>query len=374
MDKAKFAFGSLANLSGAIQSGAVDKFDLLCLMDEGVARIGWMSKDNEPVLISVPEDDVLLVDALPETGKLGIIYIMGEVAYLWTGTQFIVISESTDLTETKDKLAALEAALEAKAAALEAKDVALEEKDAALEAEIAALKEKDAAIDAEVAKKADAEQVAADIEQAEADAIAAANAYTDKLEEEVVAKYVSKKYEIAKAPIGTLVDYFDKEIRVMVPEATDFANLNNAIFGDENTRYIECRIYAPEGAVGYKVDFSGKFAEGKVEDFANTVDEHGRAYFATVPPIAGYDAQSAAWVYYGASSTTSHYVGWDLKTYWYDENGVMIESDSIRINLSNEDCHFEVKPYYVGNATADANTYTDEKIEEVYQAFAVVEF
>ena len=356
VDKARFAFGSLANLDGALQSGAVDAFDLLCLVDDGVARIGWVDKQGQPQIVSVPEDDVLLVDALPETGELGIIYIMGEVAYLWTGTQFIVISESTDLTETKDKLAALEAALEEK---------------------FAKLQEKDVAIEAEIAKKADAEQVVADIEQAEADAIAEANAYTDKLEEEVSAKYISKKYEIAKAPVGTLVDYFDKEIRVMVPKATDFANLNNGIFGAEDMRYIECRIYAPEGAVGYKLDFNGTVGEGKVEDFANTVDEHGRAYFATVPPIASYDAQSAAWVYYGTGSTTSHYVGWDLKTYWYDENDVMIDADSIRINLSNEDCHFEVKPYYVGEMEAEIKKYTDElieaKIEEVKE-IPVVEF
>lgn len=145
-DKAKFAFGSLSNLSGALQSGAVDSFDLLCLMDEGVARIGWVDKSGQPQIVSVPEDDVLLVDALPETGKLGVIYIMGEVAYLWTGTQFVVISENTDLTETKDKIAALEV-----------KDTALEERASSVEAQVSDL-------ETEMATKVTAEEVATIIE------------------------------------------------------------------------------------------------------------------------------------------------------------------------------------------------------------------
>lgn len=141
-DKAKFAYGSLANLDVALQSGAVDAFDLLCLMDNGVARIGWVDKSGQPQIVSVPEDDVLLVDALPETGELGIIYIVGEVAHLWTGTQFVVISESTDLTETKEKLAALEA-----------QDVAFEKRASSVEAQVSDL-------ETEMTTKVTAEDVA----------------------------------------------------------------------------------------------------------------------------------------------------------------------------------------------------------------------
>lgn len=145
-DKAKFAYGSLAGLQSALDSGKVDAFDLLCLIDEGVARIGWVDKSGQPQIVSVPEDDVLLVDALPETGKLGIIYIMGEVAYLWTGTQFVVISESTDLTETKDKIAALET-----------QDAAFEERTSSVEAQVSDL-------ETEMATKVTAEEVVSIIE------------------------------------------------------------------------------------------------------------------------------------------------------------------------------------------------------------------
>ena len=36
----------------------------------------------------------------------------------------------------------------------------------------------------------------------------------------------------------------------------------------------------------------------------------------------------------------------------------MIASDSIRINLSNEDCHYVIEPYYIANA----NVEVEEKI------------
>ena len=145
-DKAKFAFGSLANLTQALDSGAVDAFDLLCLYDDGVARIGWVNKNGEPVLIDVPNDDVLLVDELPETGKTGVIYIVGEIVYIWNGTQFIVISESTDLVSVKEQLAALEE-----------KDAAFEERASSVEAQVSDL-------ETEMATKVTAEEVAAIIE------------------------------------------------------------------------------------------------------------------------------------------------------------------------------------------------------------------
>ena len=145
-DKAKFAFGSLAGLQGALDSGKVDAFDMLCLVDEGVARIGWVDKQGVPQIVSIPEDDVLVVDALPETGKTGVIYIVGEVVYVWNGEKFIVISESTDLTSVKEQLAALEA-----------QDAAFKERASSVEAQVSDL-------ETEMATKVTAEEVATIIE------------------------------------------------------------------------------------------------------------------------------------------------------------------------------------------------------------------
>ena len=48
----------------------------------------------------------------------------------------------------------------------------------------------------------------------------------------------------------------------------------------------------------------------------------------------------------------------------------MIESDCVRINLSNEDCHSEIKPYYI----ADIMKAVDTKIAEVSSFVEIVEF
>ena len=347
-DKAKFAYGSLKNLESAISSGAVDAFDLLCLYDDGVARIGWVDRNGVPQIVSVPEDDVLLVDALPETGKLGIIYIMGEVAYLWTGTQFLVISESTDLTETKDKLAALEAALEEKVAEVASK-----------------LEESVATIGAEVDKKADAEQVAEDIEQAKSDAITSANAYTDELEEEVAAKYISKKYEITSIPVGTLVDYREKEIRVMCPVGTQFTKQTVGATGNANMYYMGFKAYAPEGAVSFKEGDHGVIVDEMFDfsgDFAGT-DKYGRNYSIVWLALASYDAASNTWSYFGKNSSAEKYIGWDYVVEWYNADGIVIASDKIRINLSNEECHSLIEPSYIGNITKEMKSYTDQQIE-----------
>lgn len=325
-DKAKFAYGSLKNLQAAIDAGKVDAFDLLCLMDGNTPRIGWLDKDCNPVIVPLAEDEVVAVDELPETGEAGVIYIVGEIVYIWSGDKFVAISESTDMTAVKEQIATLE------------------EKAASLEELVAAL-------ETEVDTKVDAD--------------------------EVVARYIPKMYEVVKTPDGTLVDYNDKEIRVMVPADTDWATQESAVSGVENMFYVENRIYALDGAVRYRVNFGGTVTEGAVEDFAGSVDEYGKIYLVAPLPVAYYDTTSAAWVYYGANSTTNHYIGWDQIVDWYDADGMMIASDSIRISLSNEDCHFEIKPFYMGEMEIEIKKYTDElieaKIEEITE-IPVVEF
>lgn len=184
--------------------------------------------------------------------------------------------------------------------------------------------------------------------------------------EEKISKYTSRTYEVVKTPEGTLVDYFDKEIRIMVPSTTDFANLNNGINGAENLRYIECRVYAPEGATKYKFTFGGISGEGSVEDWSGLVDDFGRHYIVTAPPIAHYNTETATWTYYGVNSTTKHYVGWDHISEWFDENGVKIASNSIRINLSNEECHDVVEPYYMGSINVNKLMQNEDEFLILY--------
>lgn len=107
-NKAKFAFGSLSRLQSVLDSGQVDAFDILCLVDDGVARIGWVDKEGTPQIIGVPEDDVLVVEELPEIGKKGVIYVIENMVYIWSGSEYILISENTDLAPVQEQLAALD--------------------------------------------------------------------------------------------------------------------------------------------------------------------------------------------------------------------------------------------------------------------------
>lgn len=320
-DKAKFAYGSLANLDAALQSGAVDAFDLLCLYDDGVARIGWVNKNGKPVLVDVPGDDVLVVDELPETGETGVIYIVGEVVYIWSGTQFIVISESTDLADVKEQLASLEGL-------------------------VSALEEKSAELETEVAAKIDTE---------EADA-----------------KYLSKKYEITGVPEGTLVNYGEKEIRVMVPADAQWTKQSVGAGGDANTYYLTFKTYVYDNDIVGYIEHLGDQVDSEILTDLKT-DEYGRRYQPTWLGLAKYDEASDTWTYYGANSSEDKYIGWDYQIDWYNADGVVIASDRIRINLSNEECHSVIEPYYMADITAEVKKYVDEQIEEVSE-IPVVEF
>ena len=155
------------------------------------------------------------------------------------------------------------------------------------------------------------------------------------------------KYEVADAPIGTLVDYGEKEIRVMVPANAQFVKQNVGTGGDTNTYYFTFKTYAPKGAVGYIEHLGGKSDNEVLIDLKT--DKYGRKYQPTWLGIARYDEATNTWAYYGKNSTANHYIGWDYQIDWYDENGVMIASDCIRINLSNEGCHNIIEPYYAIN-------------------------
>lgn len=340
-DKAKFAFGSLANLDAAISAGKVDAFDLLCLVDDGVARIGWLDKDSKPVVIDVPEDEVIAVDSLPETGKTGVIYLVGKAVYIWHDNEFVAISESTDLSVFESRVAALET---------------------------------------EMTTKANAEEVNTKISQIEsdvADVADAANAYADEKFDAAINMCLRKHYEIAYKPEGTLVDYRDKEIRVMCPADTVWTKQTVGGTGNPNMHYMGFKAYAPDGAVSFKEDDKDFIEDQTMYYFENNdfagIDEHGRKYSICWLALASYDEASDTWAYFGAKSTVEKYIGWYYSVEWYDANGVIIGSDRIRINLSNEDCHLAIEPFYMANVTAEVRKYVDEQIEEIAE-IPVVEF
>lgn len=241
------------------------------------------------------------------------------------------------------------------------------------------------ALEAEIAAKADAKEVEAKIDQVAQDAVASANAYADSKVESALDSFENsfekEKYEVTSAPVGTLVDYRDKEIRVMCPKDTVWVKQNVGATGNANMHYMGFKAYAPNGAVSFKEDDQAVIEDQTMYYFENNdfagIDKDGRKYSIVWLALASYDEASDTWSYFGAKSSAEKYIGWYYSVEWYDANGVMIASDCIRINLSNEDCHAQIKPFYMSEVLTSANAYADAQIEakiaEV-SAFEVVEF
>ncbi len=182
------------------------------------------------------------------------------------------------------------------------------------------------------------------------------------------------KYEISNTPEGTLVNYWEKEIRIMCPSNAKFVKQNVGSGGNANMYYMTFTTYAPENAVTFKEGDRGVIVD-EVLDFENTagtgVDKYGRKFKNHWFALASYDEAKNTWTYFGENSSAEKYIGWDYVVEWYDANGIKFASDSIRINLSNENCSDSSVPYYMNNyATVDQIT----KIEESLTWNEIVEF
>jgi hypothetical protein len=232
------------------------------------------------------------------------------------------------------------------------------------------------ALEVEMAKKANAEEVDVKINTVATDTVATAKAYTDgKVEsavEAAMSEHLVKRYEVADVPAGTLVDYFDKEIRIMCPANSEFVKQAVGAGGDANSYYMTFKTYAPsDDVVGYIEHLNDK-ADSEVLTDLKT-DEYGRKYQPTWLALAKYD-EATGWTYYGKNSSTEKYIGWDYQIDWYNADGVMVKSDMVRINLSNEDCHNTIEPYYMGSMMNKVNTKIEEKFAEVEGAIEIIEF
>ena len=244
------------------------------------------------------------------------------------GEKVLVTDEKADLTGLEEELAKTNATV------------------AEVDAEVDAVNEKVSEVEAMVEAKAD--------------------------EDAVAVSYERVKFEIADVPIGTLVDYKESEIRVMCPSTTVWTKQAVGVGGDANTHYVTLKTFAPDGVTGYKEILSGNADPEILEDLKE--DTYGRRYQPTWLGVAKYDEASDAWSYYGALSSKEKYIGWDYAIEWYDENDVLIAKDSVRINLSNEECHGNIKPSYINEVIKEMKTYCDTQISETSGKIEVVEF
>ena len=229
------------------------------------------------------------------------------------------------------------------------------------------------ALESQIATKADTTEVEAKIGQAVTDSVSEAKAYVDGKVDAAIAEHLTQKYEVADAPAGTLVKMNENEIRIMCPHNAEYHLQSVGTNGDPNTYYITFKTYVyDDNVVGYK-EHLGNAVDPEILTDLKT-DEYGRRYQPTWLGIAKYDESTDTWTYYGANSNENKMIGWDYQLDLFDANGVMIASDSIRINLSNENCHFEIKPYYIGGMMNEIDTKIEEKIKEVESSYEVIEF
>lgn len=368
MLKAKHAHGSRKNLESAIANKVVDNFDVLFLSgeDENPA-MGWLDKNGNPIILS-PADEVAKLETQVEA----------ELATKANAEEVETkLAEKADAAEVENALATkadaekvetLETELANKVSAeeVDAKvETAVTEKvESAVKAEVEATVE--TAVEAAVEAKVETAVEAAVKEEVETAVKAEVEAAVEKTAEKT-------KYEITDVPVGTLVDYRDSEIRICCPENAVFTKQNVGTGGDANSYYMTFKTFAPgDDAVGYIEHLNGQADEQILTSF--NVDANGRRYQPTWLALAKYDEAAGVWNYYGKSSSKNRYIGYDYRIDWFNADGVMIASDSVRINLSNENCHYEITPYYVGKVMTEVETLVDEKIKEVESGNEIIEF
>lgn len=184
--------------------------------------------------------------------------------------------------------------------------------------------------------------------------------------------YESRKYDVSGTPVGTLVDYRDHEIRIMCPADAEFTKQSVGGTGNPNMYYMTFKAYAPDGAVSFKEGDRGIIVD-EMFDFngpASGIDEFGRKYTVCWLALASYDSNNNTWNYFGKNSTESKYIGWDYVVEWYNEDGIRIGFDSVRINLSNENCYNVNKPYYMANyATSNEVASIKESVSDISESY-----
>lgn len=161
-------------------------------------------------------------------------------------------------------------------------------------------------------------------------------------------------YEIFTKPENTLVNIQEDEIRIMCPKGINWKFQQSGKNADPNMYYIGFKAYAPsEDIVSFKEDLNEFITDSTMYYFTDNefagVDQSGRKFSIVWLPVAKYDAAADTWTYYGEKSSKKKFIGWNYCVEWYNAAGSLVAANSIRINLSNEDCHYMNEPYYMAS-------------------------
>ena len=147
---------------------------------------------------------------------------------------------------------------------------------------------------------------------------------------EEVAELVKEKHVIGGVPEGTIVDYREDEIRIMCPKGAVFKQQEVGETGNPNMYYMSMTTEAPEGAVAFNEGDKGVIAERNVR----LEGKKSKTIWLALASLSGGN-----WTYFGKNSTAAKPIGWDYIIEWLDDEGNIIRTDAIRINLTNEECH-----------------------------------
>lgn len=125
--KARHAFGNSTQVLEALKAEKINEFDILFLDGDTKPKIGWIDKNKNFRLVQ-EEDEVVIVegDVLPDSGEVGKIYVFGEDAYVYNGTEFVNLCKPTDVS-------ALEAEIDTKVTAKEVRTMIKESEDSLVE-------------------------------------------------------------------------------------------------------------------------------------------------------------------------------------------------------------------------------------------------
>lgn len=171
-------------------------------------------------------------------------------------------------------------------------------------------------------------------------------------------------YEATNMLPGARFDVNGKEIRVMFPSDAPFVKPEGEAAGRDNNRYyFGLRVFAPSDDVtGFKEADSETIPDGTpLEDFngsSSGVDKYGRKYDVCWFPVAKYDDETGAWTYFGDASKPGEYVGWFHTIEWYKDSEC-VGSETVRINLTNKDCHNSLKTFLGKDNTSAALVWSD---------------
>ncbi len=158
--------------------------------------------------------------------------------------------------------------------------------------------------------------------------------------------YDATKYDVTGLLPGCRVDMNGKEIRVMFPKGAPFVKPSGTAEGrDNDCYYFGVIAYAPSDDVtGFKESNQETITNEPLENFdgpSSGVDKYGRKYDICWFPAAKW-SEGDIWTYYGDQSEAGLCVGWYHTIEWY-KDAECVGSETVRINLTNEQCHNSLK-------------------------------